>query len=184
MAGLFRDFTRITLPLAGMHLLTQGSRSIMAVVGPVLAVEFAFSAGDLGLLSAALFASYALVQLPLGLALDLYGPRRVQFALALVAAAGFGVLRAHTVRIYRALDGTAMRAGGAATVLAWLASLGAHLLLDKAIDASAGVGSLGLSTIYLYLGITLMIQNWRIRASARRLAAQPPAGDPAVAGRL
>lgn len=104
--------------------------------------------------------------------------------LNLVAAAGFGVLRAHTVRIYRALDGTAMRAGGAATVLAWLASLGAHLLLDKAIDASAGVGSLGLSTIYLYLGITLMIQNWRIRASARRLAAQPPAGDPAVAGRL
>src|SRR4051812_50220698 len=61
----------------------------MAVIGPVLAVEFAFSASELGFLAACMFVAYAAVQLPGGLALDLLGPRRVQAALSLVTAAGF-----------------------------------------------------------------------------------------------
>ena len=84
-------FLRVTLPLAGMTALTQAARTVMAVVGPVLATEFALSAGQLGLLSASLFACYCLAQLPVGLALDLYGPRRVQFCLGLVAALGFAL---------------------------------------------------------------------------------------------
>ena len=84
-------FLRVTLPLAGMNALTQAARTVMSVVGPVLAAEFALSAGQLGLLSASLFAFYCLAQLPVGLALDLYGPRRVQFCLGLVAASGFAL---------------------------------------------------------------------------------------------
>lgn len=84
-------FLRVTLPLAGMNALTQAARTVMSVVGPVLAAEFALSAGQLGLLSASLFACYCLAQLPVGLALDLYGPRRVQFCLGMVAALGFAL---------------------------------------------------------------------------------------------
>jgi MFS family permease len=43
----------------------------------------------LGLLSAVMFAAYGLWQLPVGLLLDLYGPRAVQTCMAVVAAAGF-----------------------------------------------------------------------------------------------
>ena len=46
------------------------------------------SAGGLGLLSGIYFFSFALFQLPLGVLLDRYGPRRVNATLLLVAAAG------------------------------------------------------------------------------------------------
>ena len=84
-------FARVTLPLAAMNFLNQASRTVMAIIGPVLAVEFALSASELGLLAACMFAAYAAAQLPVGVALDMLGTRRVQSALALVAGAGFAV---------------------------------------------------------------------------------------------
>ena len=86
-----RAFLHVTLPLAALNLINQASRTIMAVIGPVLAVEFAFSASELGLLTACMFIAYAAVQLPGGVALDLLGPRRVQATLGLVTAAGFAL---------------------------------------------------------------------------------------------
>jgi predicted MFS family arabinose efflux permease len=84
-------FLRVTLPLAGANFLNQAGRSVMAIVGPVLAVEFGLSASELGFLAACMFAAYALAQLPLGVALDTIGPRRMQTGLMLVAAAGFAL---------------------------------------------------------------------------------------------
>jgi len=86
-----RTLARITLPLACVNALTQAARTIMSTVGPVLALDYGLDAGALGTLSAALFASYCLAQLPAGMALDRWGPRRVQAVLCLVAAAGFAL---------------------------------------------------------------------------------------------
>ncbi len=82
-------FGRITLPLAGMNFVNQISRTVVATIAPLLALEFGLSAGQLGLLAACFFVAYATTQLPAGLALDLFGPRRVQTVMALVAATGF-----------------------------------------------------------------------------------------------
>ena len=82
-------FARITLPLAAINFLNQGNRALVATIGPLLALEFGLSASELGLLAACFFAAYAAAQLPIGVALDLYGPRKVQATLALVSAAGF-----------------------------------------------------------------------------------------------
>jgi MFS family permease len=84
-------FARITLPLAAINFLNQGNRALVATIGPLLAIEFGLSASELGLLAACFFAAYAVAQLPIGVALDLHGPRRVQSTLALVAALGFVV---------------------------------------------------------------------------------------------
>ncbi|MGK7865855.1 MFS transporter [Falsiroseomonas sp. E2-1-a20] len=84
-----RQFARITLPLAGLNFVNQASRTMIATLGPLLALEFALSASELGLLAAMFFAAYAAAQLPVGLAIDLWGARRVQAVLALVAATGF-----------------------------------------------------------------------------------------------
>ncbi|WP_426958850.1 MFS transporter [Muricoccus radiodurans] len=84
-------FLRITLPLAGLNFINQASRGILALLAPLLAVEFGLTASALGLLAAILFAAYALAQLPVGLALDLYGARRVQLVLGSVAATGFAL---------------------------------------------------------------------------------------------
>ena len=61
---------------------------VNAVLAPTLAAEFNLSAGGLGLLSSMYFFSFALCQLPVGVAMDRWGPRRVNAALLLVAAAG------------------------------------------------------------------------------------------------
>lgn len=91
MKADWRLFRKVTLPLSALNLINQASRTVMAIIGPVLAVEFSFSASELGLLAACMFASYALAQLPVGVALDVLGPRRLQAAFSLVAAAGFAV---------------------------------------------------------------------------------------------
>jgi MFS family permease len=85
------SFARLTLPLASLNFTNQASRTLIATIGPLLAVEFALSASELGLLAAMFFASYAAAQLPVGLAIDVWGARRVQTVLALVAAAGFAL---------------------------------------------------------------------------------------------
>jgi MFS family permease len=82
---------RVTFPLAAANFMNQAARTVMAIVGPVLAVELDLSAVELGVLAACLFASYAVVQLPLGVALDAFGPRRVQAVLVALAAIGFAI---------------------------------------------------------------------------------------------
>ena len=80
---------KVTFPLAAANFMNQAARMVMAIVGPVLAVELGLSAIELGVLAACLFAAYAAAQLPLGVALDAFGPRRVQTGLMLLSAAGF-----------------------------------------------------------------------------------------------
>ena len=79
---------RLFLPFAGAYFLSYHFRTANAVVGPVLSAELGLGAADLGLLTSAYFLAFASTQLPLGLALDRFGPRRVESALLLVAAAG------------------------------------------------------------------------------------------------
>jgi sugar phosphate permease len=86
-----RLFLGVTLPLATLGLINQASRTVMAVLGPVLAVEFSLSGSELGMLAACMLAAYAVAQLPDGVALDRLGPRRVQGTLSLLTAGGFAV---------------------------------------------------------------------------------------------
>jgi MFS family permease len=82
---------RVYLPFAAAYFLSYLFRTVNAVVGPVIAAELGLTAADLGLLTSAYFIMFAAVQLPLGLALDRYGPRRTQAVLLLFAAAGAAV---------------------------------------------------------------------------------------------
>ena len=56
-------FGRVTLPLAGMNFVNQISRTVVATIAPLLAMEFGLSAGQLGLLAACFFVAYAATQL-------------------------------------------------------------------------------------------------------------------------
>ena len=84
-------FLCVTIPLSGVNFLNQASRALIATIGPLLALEFSLSATQLGLLAAMFFAAYCLAQLPVGLAMDLFGVRRVQIFLSLTAGLGFAI---------------------------------------------------------------------------------------------
>jgi predicted MFS family arabinose efflux permease len=63
-------------------------RAVTATLAPVFSAEFGLTAGDLGLLAGAYFLGFASLQLPLGRALDRFGPRRTLLVLLAVAVCG------------------------------------------------------------------------------------------------
>ena len=78
----------IVLPFLAGYYLSYVYRAVNAVLGPTLAREFDLSATELGFLTGVYFFSFGLFQIPLGLLLDRFGPRRVNGALLVLAAAG------------------------------------------------------------------------------------------------
>ncbi|NRR30609.1 MFS transporter [Oxalobacteraceae bacterium] len=79
---------KVLLPFALAHFVSYLYRVINAVVYPDLARDLGLAADSIGLLTSAYFLTFAAAQLPIGVALDRYGPRRVQAPMLLVAAAG------------------------------------------------------------------------------------------------
>ena len=81
-------FFTVFLPFALGHYLSALLRTVNAVLAPDLVRSMALDSAQLGLLTSAFFLAFALVQLPVGIALDRYGPRKVQLVLLLVSALG------------------------------------------------------------------------------------------------
>lgn len=78
----------IVLPFAFAYFLSALLRAVTATLAPVFSVELKLQPADLGLLAGAYFLGFAALQLPLGRALDRFGPRRVLLALLTLAVAG------------------------------------------------------------------------------------------------
>ena len=79
---------RLFVPFALGYFLSLFFRAINAVIAPQLMAEFALTASSIGLLTAVYFLAFAGMQIPIGLMVDRFGPRRVQAGLLLVAAIG------------------------------------------------------------------------------------------------
>ncbi|MGN7126753.1 MFS transporter [Methylorubrum thiocyanatum] len=75
-------------PFAAGHFLSYVLRSINAILSPYLAADLTLNAGQIGVLTSTYFLSFAIAQLPVGIALDRFGPARVQVVLLMVAALG------------------------------------------------------------------------------------------------
>lgn len=82
---------RLFLPFAAGYFLSYLFRTANAILGPVLAQELQLGDNALGLLTSTYFLAFGAAQLPLGMLLDRYGPRRVEAGLLLLAAAGAAV---------------------------------------------------------------------------------------------
>ncbi len=102
-------------------------RAVNAVVAPDLVSELKLNASDLGLLTAAYLLAFSLCQFPLGILLDRYGPRRVQFGLLMLAACGaalFSMAQSTlTLSLARGLIGAGVAGGlmaGFKAVVLWV----------------------------------------------------------------
>jgi len=78
----------IFLPLGLGYFLSFLYRSINAMIAPQLVAELSLSPSQLGFVTAVYFLTFGLVQLPLGLLLDRFGPALVQSSLLGVSASG------------------------------------------------------------------------------------------------
>ena len=78
----------VFLPFAFGFYLSYLYRSVNAIIAPDLIRDIGVDAASLGLLSSAYFIAFAAFQIPLGIILDRFGPRKVESFLLLFAALG------------------------------------------------------------------------------------------------
>lgn len=151
-------------PFSFGYFLSYFFRAVNAVVAPDLVRELGLGPAELGLLTAAYLGAFALFQLPLGVLLDRYGPRRVQAALLSVAAAGallFGMATdATTLTVARAMIGLGFAGGlmaGFKAVVIWVSP--DRRPLANSIVMSAGAIGLLVSTSPMEMAIEAY--GWR-----------------------
>lgn len=161
------NWLKLFLPFAAGYFLSYLFRTVNAVIGPVLARELNLADNALGLLTSTYFLAFGAAQLPLGMLLDRYGPRRVESALLLLAGAGVAVFAMSDtlggLAVGRALIGLGVSA-------CLMASFKAFALwfpperqasLTGWVMASGGLGALAASKP---LEIAIGFTSWRVIA--------------------
>lgn len=140
-------------------------RAVNAVIAPDLVRDIGLSAAELGLLTAAYLLTFALFQLPLGILLDRYGPRRVQAALVALGALGaviFGIAESlATLTFARAIIGIAFAGGlmsGFKAVVIWVPE--ARRALANACVMS--IGAIGLLVATAPTEMAVQAFGWRM----------------------
>jgi predicted MFS family arabinose efflux permease len=164
MISSFKIKLRVVIPFTLGYFLSYLFRVVNAVLAPDLASELGIGPSELGLLTAAYFITFAAFQLPLGILLDRFGPRKIEAFLLIFAAAGaFIFSRANTVAglvLGRALIGFGVSACLMAAFKAFVLWFRKEQLpLINGIQmASGGLGALtATAPVEAALGIT----DWR-----------------------
>ncbi|HEV7372419.1 MFS transporter [Arenibaculum sp.] len=154
----------VFVPFALGHFLSYLYRTVNAVISPDLARDLGLGASDLGLLTSTYFLTFAAAQLPIGVALDRYGPRRVQFPLLTLAACGAALFATSeslaTVALARALIGL----GVAGCLMSAIKAVTQWLPAERVPFATGlllAVGGLGAMTSTAPLEAMLRITDWR-----------------------
>jgi MFS family permease len=143
---------RIFLPFAIGYFLSYFLRNANAVIAPELTRDLGVSAADLGLLTGAYLFGFGAVQLPLGVALDRWGSRRVEATLLLVAAGGCALFATGNSLTQLALARGLIGLGVSACLMASFKAFGEwfgvarQASLNAAIMAAGGLGALSAST--------------------------------------
>jgi predicted MFS family arabinose efflux permease len=78
----------LIIALIAIYAVSQFLRNSIGVIAHDLAQQLGLSATQIGLLSSTFFFSFAAAQIPVGIAIDRYGPKRTMLATAVLAIAG------------------------------------------------------------------------------------------------
>ena len=154
----------VFLPFAAGYFVSFLFRNVNSVVFPELTQAFGLSPGALGFLTSAYFLTFAGAQLPLGVLMDRYGPRRVNATMLLVAALG-AVVFATAENLSVLALGRALIGLGVAVCL--MSSLTAFVLwfpperTATLVGCMLLVGSLGALSATKPVELALRVIDWR-----------------------
>jgi sugar phosphate permease len=137
--------------------LSQFYRSSIAVISPDLVEELNLDTEDLGLISAAFFYAFAVMQIPVGFYLDSLGPRVLMTALSLVAVVGAALFACGESTLALIIGRLFLGAGMACNLMGslklittWFSPL--HFATLSAIFVSAGTaGNIAAATPLVWL---------------------------------
>lgn len=159
-----RLWFRLVPAYAAGYFLSYGLRSVNAVIAPELMHELDITASGLGLLTSAYFLAFGLFQLPLGLLLDRFGPRRVEAALLLVAAAGAALFAVGTSLQTLALGRALIGLGVSACLMASFKAFSQWFPTDRLPSLTATImvaGGLGALSASVPVAAALPVLGWR-----------------------
>ena len=158
---------KLFLPFAAGYFLSYLFRTVNAVIGPVLARELDLADNALGLLTSTYFLAFGAAQLPLGMLLDRYGPRRVESGLLLLAGAGVAIFAMSDTLGGLAIGRALIGLGVSACLMASLKAFTLWFPLERQasltgwVMASGGLGALAASKP---LEIAIGFTSWRVIA--------------------
>lgn len=184
---------RLLLPFAVGYGVSYFFRNVNAVAGPTLAREFALGPGGLGFLTSAYFLAFSLAQVPLGVALDRFGPARVNTVMLITSAAGAALFATAQDSIMLGIGRALIGMGAGAALMSSMSAV--HLWVAPQRRATSigcimvvgGIGALTASTpaqllidafgwrnvfwVLCAITLTAAVLVWSTRASV-----QPAAG--------
>ena len=164
MHGLSLIVARVFLPFALGYFLSYGYRTVNAVLGPVLARDLGIDAAGIGLLTGAYFLAFAAVQVPLGMALDRFGPRRTQTVLLAVAALGALLFSMGDGTVSLALARAIIGAGVSGCLLASFKAFALWLPKERLPLVNGcllAAGGLGVAAAATPVQLALDVMTWR-----------------------
>jgi MFS family permease len=154
----------VLLVFCAGYYLSYCFRTISAIIAPDLAAELKLNARQLGLLGSIYFMAFAAIQLPLGSALDRYGPRRVNgtlFTLAVLGALLFAsATNFYVAAVGRALIGLGM-AGALMAAFRGFASWYPPEKRELLSGLTMAVGGLGAMTVAVPAELLMRQIGWR-----------------------
>ena len=162
--GAHSLWIRLVPAYAAGYYLSYALRNINAVISPDLSQAFGLTQSHLGLLTSTYFLVFGAIQLPLGVWLDRYGPRRVEVALLTIASAGCAIFGAaqglEGLILGRALIGLGVSACLMASFKAFSQWFPPERLpaLNASIMVAGGIGVLSVSTPVAW---ALPVIGWR-----------------------
>ena len=162
--ALSPNFARVFVPFALGYVLSYLLRVVNAVIAPALINDLGLSASDLGLLTSANLFAFAAIQLPLGVLLDRYGPRKTEAALLIVAAIGTAVFALASSLALLAMGRALMGIGTSSCLMAAFTAYALWLPKEKlpAVNGyqmvAGGIGALMGTTPVEMLEVTF---GWR-----------------------
>jgi MFS family permease len=162
--SLVRIVLLVLLPFVGGYYLSYLYRSINALISEALVSEFGLSPGNLGFLTATYFLAFGLIQLPLGVWLDRFGPRRVQAVLLSIAAGGAALFASADGFVALALGRGLIGLGVAGALMAGLKAIVLWFPPERIALANGWfimLGALGAVTATAPAEIVLAHLGWR-----------------------
>lgn len=157
-------FLRLYPGFAVAYLLSYLYRTVNAVISPDLSAVLGISASSLGLLTSAYFLAFAAMQLPAGMLLDRYGPRRIEPVLLTIAGCGALAFAASDNLIGLVLARALIGAGVAVCLMAPLKAIAMWYPADRQASLSGWMmvaGGMGALLATAPLAAALALMSWR-----------------------
>jgi MFS family permease len=160
-----RETVVLVTALGGIYIVSQFLRNSVGVIAPNLASELNLSAGEVGLLASLFFFAFAAAQIPLGVALDRYGPRLCMLVCAGIAILGTLMFALAASPFWLIMARVLMGLGSSCYLMAPLALYAKRYPPDRfatLVGLQIGLGTLGtlLATAPFALAVELI--GWRM----------------------